>query len=231
MILVDTADLEALGQCLAYPSIRGFTTNPTLVTRSAGVEQLSLPQYHECILRLIRALPHVAPQDDRCREIFLQGVGSAEQIVSMAREWREQLDPARWRLWIKLLPDRPSINAIPTLTGAGVRTLVTAVNTLAQARVSLDAGADGVAVYVGRLQRIHPEWSLKIARIAALSQRAHRTLLLASFKDLPLIESALELSDDITIPASLVPRLLDSPLSAAAIVEFGKTVAPSIGTI
>ena len=45
MLLVDTADQNAILDALKFPGVQGFTTNPTLIARAAGAEALSLDEY------------------------------------------------------------------------------------------------------------------------------------------------------------------------------------------
>jgi transaldolase len=223
-ILIDSADRTALTICLAYPGVQGFTTNPTLIARSVGLEHLPLAEYQASALRLITTLQDIAPRDGQRRDIMLQAAGSTEEILAAAREWQSQIDAAHWRLWIKILPEWRAFRAIRALRESGVLTLVTAVYTATQARLSFEAGADGVAVYVGRLSHAEAQWEDRLSSIAAVARRAERRLLLAGFPDLDTVETALAYSDDLTIPAALVPRLLESPLSSAAIADFATRV-------
>ena len=45
MLLVDTADRHAIARWARFPGVSGFTTNPMLMARSAGVETLSARDY------------------------------------------------------------------------------------------------------------------------------------------------------------------------------------------
>lgn len=224
MILVDTADRTALTICLAYPGLQGFTTNPTLLARSAGLDRLTATDYQAAVLRLLGQLPELAPRDGLRREIMLQGIGGTEEILAAAHDWHTHLDTAHWRLWVKLLPEWRALRAIRGLRDQGIATIVTAAFTSAQCRVAVDAGADGVAIYVGRLRHAEPHWHERVEAMTELVRRAGKRVLLASFPDLETVESATRLAEDLTIPAALVPRLLESPLTAAAINDFANRI-------
>lgn len=224
MILVDSADRTALTICLAYPGIQGLTTNPTLIARSAGLDHLTAAEYQAATVRLIRLLPEIAPRDGVRRDVMLQAVGATDDILAAAKDWLTHLDSGHWRLWVKLLPEWRALRAVHALRDLGALTLTTAVHTAVQAQLAFDAGADGVAVYVGRLRRAASDWDARLAAIAAVSRRAERRLLLASFPDLETVEMATAHSSDLTVPATLAPRLLESPLSSTAIAEFASRV-------
>ena len=226
MILVDSADISALTKCLALPGIQGFTTNPTLITRSRGQQpqRLSMTAYQESVLNLIRALPDLAPVDGIRREVMIQAVGLTDDILTAAQIWQQHIDAKQWRLWIKLLPEWTHLAAIRGIRTLGICTLATAVYTPMQAQLAFDAGADGIAVYLGRYQKADAEWGRRIAELRSIARRLDRTLLLASLADLASVTAALEYSSDVTVPATIAPQLLDSPLSAVAIAEFAQRV-------
>ncbi|MFO1103849.1 MAG: transaldolase family protein, partial [Methylocystis sp.] len=76
MLLVDTADRDAILKALEFPGVRGFTTNPTLIARAAGAESLSLDDY----VGAARKLCKIAADIDAIRHLMIQAVGDAEDI-------------------------------------------------------------------------------------------------------------------------------------------------------
>jgi transaldolase len=224
MLLVDTASIAELTASLSFPGVSGYTTNPSLITRAAGVTALTVDEYQNAVLSLLRQSNELVADDGQLRQIMIQGFGTAEQLIAMAREWSSQLDAKRWRLWVKLLPESAALAAIPSLSREGLSTLVTAVYTPAQAAVACAAGAEAIAVYVGRLRRSQPDWERQLSAIAGVIREGNRRLLLASFPDLETVNAALMHSNDLTVPPMLLPQLLESPLSAAAIIEFNNRI-------
>ncbi len=75
----------------------------------------------------------------------------------------------------------------------------------------MEAGADGVAVYLGRLMRLERDWEKQLETIAAIVKSAGRTLLLASFPDRQTVEIGLRYSRDITAPPSVLDRIARHP--------------------
>jgi fructose-6-phosphate aldolase 2 len=222
MLLVDTADQGAIRKALEFPGVQGFTTNPALMARAAGVETLSLDAYVVAARRLCT----MAAETGAIRELMIQAVGGPNEIVTQAGLYLDDLKAANeTRLWIKLAPTPASLSCCEKLTEIGCATLATAVFTAAQAYVAMEAGASGVAVYLGRLMRLDGDWQRRLEDIAAIVKGAERTLLLASFPDRQTVEVGLRYSREITAPPSVLEDLLTSSLSQDAIKAFDEKVA------
>ncbi len=222
MLLVDTADQDAILKALQFPGVQGFTTNPALMARAAGAEVLSLDEY----VGAARKLCKMSADSDAIRHLMIQAVGDAGDIRRQATLYLDDLKAARDKqLWIKLTPTPASLSCRPALKDMGCATLVTAVFTPAQAYVAMEAGADGLAVYLGRLMRLEPDWEGKLETIAAIVKSAGRTLLLASFPDRQTVDIGLRYSRDITAPPAVLDELLTSSLSQEAIKGFDEKVA------
>ncbi|MBM3653212.1 MAG: hypothetical protein FJX06_10230, partial [Alphaproteobacteria bacterium] len=160
------------------------------------------------------------------RHLMIQAVGDADSALEQAALYRDELRAARDKtLWMKLTPTPANIACCPALKDMGCATLVTAVFTATQAYVAMEAGADGVAVYLGRLMRLETDWENQIETIAAIVKSAGRTLLLASFPDRQTVDVGLRYSRDITAPPAVLDELLASSLSQEAIEGFDRKVA------
>lgn len=221
MLLVDTADRHAIARWARFPGVSGFTTNPTLMARAAGVESLPARQYVAAALDLCA----LADETDAVTDFMIQGFGAPGQIMAQAEAWlRAVRDPAAKRLWIKLPPTRDALSCCAALHGLGCRTLVTAVFTAAQAYLTMQAGADGVAVYLGRMRKFHEQWQVPMQAIADVIGAAGGTLLLASFPDLDTVERGVPYSRDMTVPPPVLEAMLTSDLSASAVEDFNARV-------
>ena len=187
-LLVDTADLNEIATALRLPGVQGITTNPTLVARACGATALARGEYQSAVTRLLQHLDNLAPSRTIQRIVMVQGIGGTADILDFARHCMSHVDPARWQLWIKLLPTWGALSAIDALRESGVRSIVTAVFSPAQARVAMAAGADGIAVYVGRLQAAESTWATRLKELRSAVPAQGRTFLLASFPDLKTVE-------------------------------------------
>ena len=221
MLLVDPADQNAILDALKFPGVQGFTTNPTLIARTAGAEALSLDDY----VAAARKLCGMSADVGSIRQLMIQAVGGPDETRRQASLYLDDLKTAREKkLWIKLAPTATSLACCRALKDIGCASLATAVFTAAQAYVAMEAGADGVAVYLGRLMRHERDWEKQLESIAAIVKSAERTLLLASFPDRQTVEVGLRYSRDITAPPSVLDEVLTSALSQEAIEAFDKKI-------
>ncbi len=222
MLLVDTADRHAIARWARFPGVTGFTTNPMLMARAAGVETLSVRDYLAAGIDLCR----IASETETVADFMLQGVGSPREIMAQAEAYIHAVrDPAAKRLWIKLPPTRDALSCCAVLQRLGCKTLVTAVFTAAQAYLAMQAGANGVAVYLGRMRKSHEQWQAPMQAIADVTGAAGGTLLLASFPDLDTVERGLPYSQDMTVPPPVLEAMLTSDLSDGALGDFNARVA------
>ncbi len=223
VLLVDTADPDTIVKALLLPAVRGFTTNPTLMARAANVEVLPIAEY----IRRARVLCKIAVdmQPGECAHLMIQVVGSPPQMIEQSDLYIEAVKGnGSAKLWIKLPPTPDGIGCCRVLADRGCSTIVTAVYTPAQALVAMEAGASGIAVYLGRLIKFDEQWDASLRRIADIIKTAGKTLLLASLGTLETLERGLGYSHDLTVPPDILFQMLDSPYSADAMRTFDSSV-------
>lgn len=224
MLLVDTADQQAILNSVQFPGVQGFTTNPTLMARAAGADALSLDDY----IAAARKLCKMSADISAIQHLMIQAVAGRDETLRQATLYLDDLKASRdKKLWMKLAPTRTSVAICSELKGIGCASLVTAVFTSTQACVAMEAGADGVAVYLGRLMRAEKDWERRLETIAEVVKGAQRTLLLASFSDRQTVEVGLRYSRDITATPAVIDELLTSSLSQEAIEGFDEKVVLS----
>jgi transaldolase len=141
-IFADGADLAGMLELYRRPSIKGFTTNPTLM-RKAGISDYRA--FARCVLQAI-------PDRPISFEVF------ADEFPEMERQAREI---AAWgdHVYVKIpvtnTRREPACDLIRRLSGSGVKVNVTAVLSLAQVRQAAEAVAGGtpscISVFAGRV--------------------------------------------------------------------------------
>ncbi len=221
MIFIDSADRAELSHALSLPYVKGFTTNPTLFLRARGVEELRRSDY----VAAARELVDFAAGSTAVQDFMIQGVGAPEQIVTEAQSYKNALRDKRDKnLWIKLSPTAEHLSLCPTLASLHCKTLITAVFTPLQVHAALESGADGVAVYLGRLMNNDESWERKLETIARLTLARGKMLLMASLSDALKVETALRYSEDVTVPFAVLEQLLHSPFSSKAMAAFNAQV-------
>lgn len=223
MLLVDTADKALILEALQSPAVRGFTTNPNLIAQAVSGDALTIAEYVEYATALCDLASGAAA--DLVHHMIIQGVGAGSEILKQAMVYKEKLKrAANTELWIKLLPTNEGIACCEPLKHIGCKILITGTFSPAQAFVAAEAGADGVAVYVGRLMRAEKEWQKQLERIALVLRKTDRLMLMASFPDVATVEAALEYSQDLTIPPLVLNQLLANEHSEQAISVFNSKV-------
>jgi transaldolase len=224
MLLVDTADHRLILDSLKSPAVQGFTTNPTLVAQAVGVESLALSEYVAYGRGLCRLA--INPGSANLKHFMIQGVGGPQEILHQAADYVHDIGREHTaQLWVKLSPTQPCLECCSSLQALGCRSLVTAVFTPAQAYLAMEARADGVAVYLGRLMRREESWQEQLQRIANVVHNAGKMLLLASFPDRETVEHGLAYSRDLTVPPQIIKELLESPHSHEAVLAFDTRIS------
>lgn len=226
MLLVDTAATTEIRVALDNPAFSGFTTNPKLIAQAAGQDALSYAAYR----LFCESLCRFAGEDPRVRHFMIQTIDAGAQTQELASACLAQLAHAGSTahapaLWIKLPPTLAHLRSINMLRRSGCKTLVTGVFTPAQALLAMETGADGVAVYFGRLLKNSPDWERQLTCIVEIMREKKGLLLLASLADLDLLTQSLAYSRDMTLPPALIPKLMDAALSQTAMDEFAQRIA------
>ena len=197
-LYIDSADVGDLGGILPHPLVYGVTTNPTLLRR-AGVaaDQMSalLDQLRTWGARAIHVQVSSADESGMLRD--------AEQAISLAE---------RGLVVVKIPATREGFAAGSRLSARGVPVTYTAVYEPEQAAFAAMAGAAYAAPYLGRMTDQGGDGLATISRMQTLVDRygPATRLLVASVRSRTDFLSLLDIGvGAITVPASLVPALLD----------------------
>lgn len=207
-ILVDSADLGAIGDALETGLVAGVTTNPTLLRR-AGVSRSG-------VLGLARAAFAAG-----AGEVHLQAY--AEDTTGMIRDGLEFVELDASRIHVKLVATRAGYRAASALSAKGVKVTMTAVYTLNQALVAQSVGARSIAIYLGRLRDAGIDPMELAGRMQALldAQGADVDILAASIRDPgELAELAIRGVASATVVPAILERLLDSDATTRDALVF-----------
>lgn len=207
-ILVDSADLGAIGDALETGLVAGVTTNPTLLRR-AGVSRSG-------VLGLARAAFAAG-----AGEVHLQAY--AEDTTGMIRDGLEFVELDASRIHVKLVASRAGYRAASALSAKGVKVTMTAVYTLNQALVAQSVGARSIAIYLGRLRDAGTDPMELAGRMQALldAQGADVDILAASIRDPgELAELAIRGVASATVVPAILERLLDSDATTRDALVF-----------
>jgi len=205
--ILDTADVESIRHCNDYYPIAGVTTNPSIIAKE------NRPFWD--IVNEIRSI--IGPY----KLFFAQTVQTtAEKIVEEAVLMNEK---SGGEFCVKIPISEEGIKATMELKKRGVKVLMTAIFTPAQALIAAKAGADYVAPYVNRLDNIIADGCEVVARI--VEQFAAYDLpckvLAASFKNAEQVHKcAVAGCHCVTVTDDVLKTVISYPMTDAAIDGF-----------
>ena len=205
-IFLDTADLAEIRRAADAGLIDGVTTNPSLMSKSAGGRDPK--EYYAEICDTV------------------DGPVSAEVIAvrkdEMVREGK-LLAGLHRHIVVKLPLTEDGLRACRALTAEGIRTNVTLCFSVSQALMAAKAGATYVSPFVGRLDDISHDGMDLIGQIRQVYDNyAFETEILAASIRHPqhMVQSMLMGADVATIPPKVLYQLLQHPLTDKGLEAF-----------
>ncbi|HOU33069.1 MAG TPA: fructose-6-phosphate aldolase [Synergistaceae bacterium] len=202
---LDTANLDEIGQAMAWGVVAGVTTNPTLVSKEGNLDFFT-----------------------RVREIaeIVKGPVSAEVISldtpGMVREARElaALSP---HVVVKIPMTPEGMGAVRILSEEGINTNVTLVFSSPQAILAAAAGATYVSPFVGRLDDVGESGTELLREIAAIYdvQGIETEIIAASIRNpRHVVDAAVAGCHIATVPFKVLQQLFDHPLTKSGVKRF-----------
>lgn len=206
-IFLDTADIDEIREAARWGIVSGVTTNPTLLSKSAG-------QSHEGIIQDIAEL--------------VDGPISAE-TVSLDTEGMLK-EARRFVSWhpnvVVKVPSTPDgWAAVKRLKQEEIRTNVTLCFSANQALFAALAGAYIISPFVGRLDDISEEGLQVVREIVEIYRQHHlSTLVLAASIRSPrhIVDAAKAGADIATVPFKVLEAAAKHPLTDKGIESFLK---------
>ena len=137
-LIVDHADLDQIKEMFEYFPVSGVTTNPTIITRTGKDPYEVLKSIREFI--------------GADAELHAQVISSdAEGMMAEAKVMRETVGG---NFFVKIPTTKEGLKAIKNLKKQGFQITATAVYTSIQAYLAAEAGADYVAPYLNRIDKL-----------------------------------------------------------------------------
>lgn len=203
-LFLDTANLEEIKKYAAWGIVDGVTTNPTLIAK----EGVSL--------------------EKRIKEIaeVIDGPISSEVLTTEVKEMvKEGKKMAAWHknVYIKVPCTPDGLQAVKIFKKEGIHTNVTLVFSASQALLVAKAGADFVSPFIGRLDDISEDGMALIADIVQIfrNYEFETKILVASVRHpRHVVDAALIGADICTIPAEILGKLIQHPLTDIGIKRF-----------
>lgn len=206
-LFIDSANLKDVKEALSWNALKGVTTNPTILAKEKGKKEAVLKN-------LIKLKP---------RMIFVQVRNGSVKAMEEEALKLHSMSPSNMVVKIPFSPN--CLKLIEKLKKKDMRTCPTAIFSPVQGYAAAAAGADYVAVYVGRITR-HGGDGLDV--IKKLSKMIERNLydakiLAASIPDIDTMDFLFRIPFvDVTAPMDLISKMLEHPLTDKAIEKFDR---------
>ena len=207
--ILDTANIEDIKHCNEFYPLTGVTTNPSIIAKEK--------RDFWAIIKDIRGI--IGPD----KILFAQTVQkTADKIVEEAKLLNEK---SGGEFGVKIPIGEEGLKATMELKKIGIKVLMTAIFTPAQALIAAKAGADYVAPYVNRLDNIIGDGCEVVAQIAeefAIHDLPCKVLA-ASFKNAEQVHKcAMSGCQCVTVTADILKAVISHPMTDAAINGFDK---------
>jgi len=201
-IFVDTADIEQAKAAKELGWVRGITTNPILLAKSANSVADTLQKLTGLNIGLVFYQLVSSSKEDMLKEAHLANEIAGDQLV------------------LKIPPTGNGFQIIPHLP-PGIPCCITALYSAAQAVVARESGVRYIAVYVNRATKLSGDGLTLITDMAGVLKGSRTQILAASLKS-PLEASAAILSgaDHLTLPFDVLNKMAYHEHSESAVNQF-----------
>ncbi|MFQ9706212.1 MAG: fructose-6-phosphate aldolase [Limosilactobacillus pontis] len=205
-IFADTANVEDIKKVNELGIIDGVTTNPTLVAREG--------KDWESVEKQICAI--------------VDGPVSAEVTADQAPEMIEQARKlSKWadNIVVKIPMTAEGLKAVKVLSKEGIKTNVTLVFSAMQGMLAAKAGATYVSPFLGRLDDIGANGIELVEKLRQIFDNyGYQTeIIAASIRNYQHVEQAALAGCDIaTVPAKILVKLWEHPLTDKGLAAFEK---------
>ncbi len=206
-LYADSADLGAVLPLLHDGLLHGVTTNPSVLAR-AGLGQHDLPV-------LVSALVAAGAP-----EVFVQAVGGTREGLQRSAD---ELAGLGDQVVLKVPATDAGFRVARRLVRDGVRVLVTALYTPAQAAVAASVGAQWVAPYYGRMVDAGHDGLAAVTAVDRVLAGTGTRVLVASVRSAAAAgELALAGLGHLTADVPVLLAMMTDPASDAAAAEFDR---------
>lgn len=203
---LDTASIEEIREIASWGILDGVTTNPSLVSREDR-------PFHEIAAEICRIVP--GPVSLECVST------EAESMVAEGRK----LAALAPNVVIKIPVGIEGLKAARRLSGEGLAVNMTLIFSAAQALLAAKAGARYVSPFIGRLDDISEQGLVLVEQIVEMfgNYAIDAEIIVASIRQpRQVVDAALIGADIVTVPFSVMDKLVRHPLTDIGLEKFLK---------
>ena len=207
LCFIDSANLDAIRECVEYYPVDGVTTNPTIISREKTA-----------FTPLLRSIREIIGN-----ERLLHVQVTAAEAAGMISEAREICETFGGNISIKIPICREGLKATAALKKEGIKVTTTAVFTPQQALIAAKAGASYVAPFVNRLDSVVGDGARIVAETVGLIEKYgfDCTTIAASFKNVEQVHRiTLAGCPAMTLAPELYKAIVEHPMTDCALDIF-----------
>ena len=206
--MLDTLNINEIKKWARVLPLAGVTSNPTIAKKEGEIDFFK--RIHE-----VREIIGEAPS------IHVQVVAKDyDGILKDAAKIRQECGG---NVFIKVPVTPEGLAAIKTLKSEGYKITATAIYTVFQGLLAIEAGADYLAPYYNRMENLNIDSAQVIAQLAEAIEKNHSSskILAASFKNVAQVNRAFkEGTQAITAGADVFEAAFGMPSIAKAVDDF-----------
>ncbi|WP_303974127.1 fructose-6-phosphate aldolase [Streptococcus merionis] len=215
--MLDTLNLEEIKKWSAILPLAGVTSNPTIV------KNLGKTDFFEHIKEV--------------RKIVGEDVGLHAQVVAadvdgILADAKNLKDSIGGNLYVKVPVTPEGLTAIKELKKEGYKITATAIYTVFQGLLAIEAGADYLAPYYNRMENLDTNAEEVIYQLATAIERqgSSSKILAASFKNVSQVTKALAAgAQAVTVGADIYEAGFANPSISKAVRDFASDWQASQG--
>ena len=201
-LFIDSADLDAIQECVNTRLVDGVTTNPTLIRKSGLAPNYAYERIREMGVK----------------DISMEVSGTYEEMMREAYHLSDMFDNVAT---IKLPMTVDGLKACKDLTNDRIRTNVTLIFNAAQALLAAKAGATYVSPFVGRIDDQGYAGTEVVRSCADLLRGTSTQVLAASIRTTQrVVRSIYGGASVVTMPPSVFWKMYDHVLTDAGLAIF-----------
>lgn len=206
--MLDTLNLEEIKKWAAILPLAGVTSNPSIAKKEGQIDFFEQ-------MKKVRAIIGEGPS--------LHAQVVAEDVEGIIKDAHKLRDTLGGNLYIKILVSPEGLTAIKQLKKEGFQITATAIYTVFQGLLAIEAGADYLAPYYNRMENLNTDPVEVINQLAQAIEHKQATakILAASFKNVSQMTKALAAgAQAVTAGADIFAAGFANPSIQKAVDDF-----------
>ncbi|MGT2924773.1 fructose-6-phosphate aldolase [Streptococcus caviae] len=207
-LMIDSLNLQEIEKWAAILPLAGVTSNPSIAKKEGAIDFFE--------------------QAKKVRDIIGQEPSFHAQVVAtdtkgIIKDAHKLRDELGGNLYVKVPVSKAGLTAIKELKKQGFQITATAIYTVFQGLLAIEAGADYLAPYYNRMENLNTDSKEVIAQLAQAIQNKGRSakILAASFKNVHQMTEALAAgAEAVTVGADVLEAGFANPSIQKAVDDF-----------